>query len=57
MDTKSVKNQRLSCCRGKAQCPFSSENFVTSILVQVTVDKCLQCFDAVGSAAGRASGL
>ena len=57
MDTKSVKNQRLSCCRGKAQCPFSSENFVTSILVQVTVDKCLQCFDAVGWAAGRASGL
>jgi len=27
------------------------------ILASVTLDACLQCFDAVGWAAGRASGL
>ena len=37
--------------------PFLSESKVYSLPYTVAVIFCLQCFDAVGWAAGRASGL
>jgi len=56
----SVSSSYLTLASSSSDCPFHLSETVTSSLTAsyfMTENFCLQCFDAVGWAAGKASGL